>query len=157
MLPLNAALGNLVKFQISSNNMNKVIDKLAWVLIKDGKFLAVRSKGKELFYLPGGKREVGESDTEALTREIREELSVDLVPSSIKYMETFTAQADGKAQGVMVKLTCYFAEYKGELTPAAEIEEQRFLDGNDEGACSVAALVALKWLEEKSLVSGKIA
>ncbi|PFG56396.1 NUDIX domain-containing protein [Vibrio sp. ES.051] len=137
--------------------MNKVIDKLAWVLIQDGKFLAVRSKGKDLFYLPGGKREIGESDAEALIREIKEELSVDLVPSSIKYMETFTAQADGKAEGVSVKLTCYFADYSGELLPAAEIEEQKFIDGHDEEICSVAALVALKWLEEKSLVVGKIA
>ena len=53
--------------------MSKVIDKLVWVLIKDGKLLAVRSKGKELFYLPGGKREIGESDVDALAREIQEE------------------------------------------------------------------------------------
>lgn len=135
--------------------MNKVIDKLAWVLIQDGKLLAVRSKGKSLFYLPGGKRETGESDNEALIREIREELSVDLIPNSIEYMETFTAQADGKAEGVSVKLTCYFADYSGELLPAAEIEEQKFIDGNDEAVCSVAALVALKWLTAKSLVVKK--
>lgn len=72
-------------------------------------------------------------------------------------METFTAQADGKAKGVPVKLTCYFADYKGELVPAAEIEEQRFIDSNDEGVLSAAALVALKWLEEKYLISGEIA
>ncbi|EKF9220179.1 NUDIX domain-containing protein [Vibrio cholerae] len=124
--------------------MNKVIDKLAWVLIQDGKLLAVRSKGKALFYLPGGKREAGENDEEALIREIKEELSVDLSPTSLKYMETFTAQADGKAEGVSVKLTCYFADFSGELHPAAEIEELKFIDGNDEAACSVAALVALQ-------------
>lgn len=136
--------------------IKKVIDKLAWVLIQDGKLLAVRSKGKALFYLPGGKREAGESDEEALIREIKEELSVDLSPMSLKYMETFTAQADGKAEGVSVKLTCYFADFSGELLPAAEIEELKFIDGNDEAACSVAALVALQWLESKSLVNGKI-
>ncbi|MBY5947731.1 NUDIX hydrolase [Photobacterium rosenbergii] len=133
--------------------MNKVIDKLAWVLIQNGKFLVVRSKGKELFYLPGGKREVGESDEQALIREIKEELSVELAPESIEYMETFTAQADGKAEGVSVKLTCYFAEFSGELAPAAEIEEHKFIDGNDEAVCSAAALVVLKWLESKSLVA----
>ncbi|WP_042991245.1 NUDIX hydrolase [Vibrio mimicus] len=137
--------------------MNKVIDKLAWVLIQDGKLLAVRSKGKALFYLPGGKREAGENDEEALIREIKEELSVDLSPTSLKYMETFIAQADGKAEGVSVELTCYFADFSGELLPAAEIEELKFIDGNDEAACSVAALVALQWLESKSLVNGKIA
>ncbi len=69
--------------------MNKVIDKLAWIFIKDGKLLMVRSKGKELFYLPGGKREAGESDEQALVREIKEEISVDLVPDSIKYVDIY--------------------------------------------------------------------
>ncbi|PSV26191.1 MULTISPECIES: NUDIX domain-containing protein [unclassified Photobacterium] len=136
--------------------MSKVIDKLAWVLIQDGKFLVVRSQGKALFYLPGGKREAGESDIEALTREIKEELSVDLIPNSIKYMETFTAQADGKAEGISVKLTCYFADYSGDLIPAAEIEEQRFIDSTDESLCSTAALAVLKWLEKTSLIAGTL-
>ena len=136
--------------------MNEVIDKLAWVLIKDGKLLVVRSKGKELFYLPGGKREAGETDEQALIREIKEELSVELDPKSIKYMETFTAQADGKAAGVSVKLTCYFADFSDELLPDAEIEELKFIDGLDEAVCSVAALLVLRWLESKSLLTGKM-
>ena len=133
----------------------KVIDKLAWVLIRDGKLLAVRSKGKALFYLPGGKREVGESDEQALMREIKEELSVDLEPSSIEYMNTFTAQADGKAEGVSVKLTCYFANYSGELQPDAEIEQLEFVDMNNESVCSLAALVAMRWLDSQSLLNSK--
>ncbi|MGS0730286.1 NUDIX hydrolase, partial [Shewanella sp. 0m-11] len=72
--------------------------------------------------MPGGKREAGESDEQALVREIKEELSVELKPSTIEYMNTFTAQADGKAEGVSVKLTCYFADFSGELQPDAEIE-----------------------------------
>ncbi|WP_230406062.1 NUDIX hydrolase, partial [Plesiomonas shigelloides] len=84
-----------------------IIDKLAWILIRDGKLLTVRSKGKSLFYLPGGKREAGESDEQALLREIKEELDVDLIPETIKYIGTFEAQADGKSEGVTVKLTCY--------------------------------------------------
>ncbi|WP_117234778.1 NUDIX hydrolase [Vibrio maerlii] len=137
--------------------MDKIIDKLAWIFIKDGKLLAVRSKGKDLFYLPGGKREAGESDTEALIREIQEELSVDLSSESVKYMETFKAQADGKAEGVYVQLTCYFADYVGELSAAAEIEELRYIDGNDEAVCSVAALEVMHWLQSKGLVTGKSA
>ena len=132
--------------------MNKVIDKLAWVFIRDGKLLAVRSKGKELFYLPGGKRELGESDEQALLREIKEELAVDLVPSSIKYAQTFTAQADGKAAGVSVQLTCYFADYSGEMSPEAEIEELKFVDMEDKSICSLALLVAMDWFEDQNLI-----
>lgn len=133
--------------------MDKVIDKLAWITIRDGKFLVVRSKGKELFYLPGGKREAGESDEQALIREIKEELSVDLVADTIQYADTFVAAADGKASGVSVKLTCYFADFEGELKADAEIEELRFIDTQDKSVCSLAALVALDWLVENTRIS----
>ena len=133
--------------------MDKVIDKLAWITIRDGKFLVVRSKGKELFYLPGGKREAGESDEQALIREIKEELSVDLVADTIQYADTFVAAADGKASGVSVKLTCYFADFEGELKADAEIEELRFIDAQDKSVCSLAALVALDWLVENARIS----
>ncbi|MEK6909452.1 MAG: NUDIX domain-containing protein, partial [Candidatus Aenigmatarchaeota archaeon] len=80
-----------------------IIDKLAWVRIEDRKILVTRSKGKDVWYIPGGKREQGESDQEALIREIREELSVDLILETIKYVGTFKAQAHGKPEGVLVQ------------------------------------------------------
>ncbi|ANU39014.1 NUDIX domain-containing protein [Vibrio scophthalmi] len=132
--------------------MTKVIDKLAWFHVRDGKVLAVRSRGKELFYLPGGKREQDESDEQALVREIKEELAVDLHPSSIKYAETFTAQADGKAEGVSVQLTCYFADFSGEMSPEAEIEELKLVAMEDKSVCSLALLVAMDWLVEQQLI-----
>lgn len=132
--------------------MGKVIDKLAWILVKDGQFLAVRSEGKSLFYLPGGKRESAESDQKALIREIREELSVDLIPESIVYAETFVAPADGKAEGVNVKLTCYFANFQGELSADAEIEELRFIGKEDQAICSLAALEVLNWLVKSNQI-----
>lgn len=58
------------------------IDKVAWLHVVDGKLLAARSAGKDTWYLPGGKREEGESDVETLIREIAEELSVTLDPAS---------------------------------------------------------------------------
>lgn len=132
--------------------MTKLIDKLAWFHVCDDKVLAVRSQGKELFYLPGGKREQGESDEQALVREIKEELAVDLHPSSIKYAETFTAQADGKAEGVSVQLTCYFADFSGEMSPEAEIEELKFVAMEDKSVCSLALLVAMDWLKSQQLI-----
>lgn len=99
------------------------IDKLAWVHIKDGKILSTKSFGKDVYYIPGGKREEGESDIEALTREVAEELSVSLVPETIRHLETFEAQAHGKPEGTIVRMTCYTADFTGELAPSAEVEE----------------------------------
>lgn len=98
------------------------IDKLAWIRIEDRKVLATQTKGKNTWYIPGGKREAGESDEEALVREVKEELTVDLVAETIKYYNTFEAQAHGKPEGTMVRMTCYFADYEGIIAPSSEID-----------------------------------
>ena len=133
--------------------MNKEIDKLAWLYIQDGKLLSARSKNKTLFYLPGGKREVGESDEQALIREIKEEISVNLIPNSIQYVETFSAPADGKSSDTIVKLTCYFADFKGELCPDAEIEEIDFIGYENRTLCSLGSIKVMEWLKNQQLMS----
>ncbi len=129
------------------------IDKLAWINIKDRKVLSTQSKGKDVWYTPGGKRESGESDHEAITREIKEELSVDLIPETIKYFNTFKAQAHGKPEGVIVQLTCYTAEHKGNLVPAAEIEKLDWLTSDiDPSLLSPVDVIILDYLNKKDLI-----
>ena len=48
-----------------------LIDKVAWIRLADGKILSTRSRGKDVYYLPRGKREPGETDVQTLVREIR--------------------------------------------------------------------------------------
>ena len=99
------------------------IDKIAWLYIKDRKVLSTRSKGKDVYYFPGGKREGDETDLQTLVREIREELSVELHPETARLYGVFEAQAHGKAEGITVRMTCYTASYSGVLRPASEIGE----------------------------------
>ena len=132
--------------------MKKEIDKLAWLYLHEGKLLVARSKNKAAFYIPGGKRELNETDEQALVREIKEEVSVDLIPDSIQYAQTFTAQADGKNAGVNVRLTCYFADYKGELKADAEIEEIVFAGAQDKLIFSAATIKVIDWLKEQKLL-----
>jgi 8-oxo-dGTP pyrophosphatase MutT (NUDIX family) len=103
------------------------IDKLAFIDIKDKKLLSTLSKGKDTWYIPGGKREEGETDEQALVREVKEELSVDITPESIVPYGTFEAQAHGKPEGTVVRMTCYTALYTGTLQASAEIEEYRYV------------------------------
>jgi 8-oxo-dGTP pyrophosphatase MutT (NUDIX family) len=98
------------------------IDKLAFIYIQNRKVLMTLSKGKDTYYIPGGKREAGETDSQALTREVKEELTVDIIPESLVYYGTFEAQAHGKAEGTIVRMTCYEAQFTGTLKPSAEIE-----------------------------------
>ena len=106
----------------------KIIDKIAFLYLKDGKILSTLSKGKDTYYIPGGKREGNETDVETLIRECKEELTIDILKNTIKYYGAFEAQAHGHAEGVIVKMTCYQAKFFGELIPNSEIEEIKWLD-----------------------------
>ncbi|GHJ55044.1 NUDIX hydrolase [Micromonospora chersina] len=103
------------------------IDKVAWIRIEDGRVLSTRSRGRDVWYLPGGKREAGESDLATLVREIAEELAVAVVPESAVPVGVFTAQAHGHGAGTLVRMTCYAADYRGTLRPASEIAELAWL------------------------------
>lgn len=102
------------------------IDKIAYIHIKNKKVLVALSKGKDAWYIPGGKREKGETDKHALIREVKEELSVNLIEETIKHYGVFEAQAHEKPKGIMVRMTCYTAEFDGKLIPSGEIDKIDF-------------------------------
>ena len=106
-----------------------------------------------MYYLPGGKRETGETDEETLVREIEEEISVQIKTETVSYFGTFEAEAHGKAEGVTVKMTCYIADYEGTLTPASEIEELSWLSYKDRDRVSVVTRIIFDQLHEKNLLS----
>ncbi|MEK4997632.1 NUDIX domain-containing protein [Paenibacillus sp. FSL H7-0918] len=133
--------------------MTTIIDKIAWIHIQNGQVLCVRSKGKDTYYLPGGKREAGETDEETLVREIEEEISVRIKPETISYFGTFEAEAHGKAEGVIVKMTCYIADFEGTLSPASEIEELSWLSYKDRNRVSVVTQIIFDQLHEHKLLS----
>jgi 8-oxo-dGTP diphosphatase len=99
------------------------IDKLAYIFVKDKKVLVTMTRGKDRWYIPGGKREGDESDEQALMREVKEELTVDLIPETIEYYGTFEAQAHGKPEGTIVRMTCYTSAFDGVLQASSEIEK----------------------------------
>lgn len=103
--------------------MAGIIDKVAWIRVEEGKVLSTRSRGKDAYYFPGGKREAGESDLQTLVREAAEELTVEVLPETASLMGVYEAQAHGRADGVLVRMTCMTADYRGTLAPSSEIEE----------------------------------
>lgn len=125
------------------------IDKLAWLHLKDKRILVARSKNKTIYYIPGGKRDPGESDQEALIREIKEELSVDILPHTIQYANTFTAPAHDKTHDTAVKMTCFFADYQGILKADAEIEEIAWFAFSEKDKCSPATQLIMDWLNSE--------
>lgn len=129
-----------------------MIDKLAWLTFKDQQLLCARSHGKHIYYIPGGKREAGESDEAALMREIKEELAVALKPDTLVFACEFSAQADGKLEGVNVRLRCYTGEADGTPVASAEIAELRWLDSRHLAETSPVSRLLFAWLVEQKLM-----
>ena len=128
------------------------IDKLAFIEIQNRKVLETCSFGKDKWYIPGGKREEGESDTQALMREVKEELGVELVPETIQHYGTFEAQAHGKPEGTVVRMTCYTAQYSGTLVPQAEVEKLDWFDYSKRDSVSPVDQLIFDDLKSKSLI-----
>jgi 8-oxo-dGTP diphosphatase len=102
-----------------------VIDTVAWVRLEDGRILCARPRGKDVFYIPGGKREGAETDLQTLLREIAEELTVALLPDTVQHVGTYEA--------AQVRMSCYTADYQGTLTASSEIDELTWFSYTDRG------------------------
>jgi 8-oxo-dGTP diphosphatase len=102
-----------------------VIDTVAWVRLEDGRILCARPRGKDIFYIPGGKREGAETDLQTLLREIAEELTVVLLPGTVRHVGTYEAD--------QVRMSCYTGDYRGTLTASSEIAELAWFSYADRG------------------------
>ena len=61
-----------------TGDLTIILPGAAGAIIKDNRILLVRHKGKNLWQIPGGLQEIGEKITETVTREIKEELGLQL-------------------------------------------------------------------------------
>ncbi len=131
---------------------DKYIDKLAFIYIKDRQLLSTLSAEKDTWYIPGGKREEGESDLQALVREVKEELTVTIKENTVKLYGVFEAQAHGKAEGMIVRMTCYEADFDGELQPSAEVEKMAFVNYDWKDKSSDVDKLIFEDLRSKNLI-----
>lgn len=127
----------------------RLIDKVAWVHTENGRVLSTRSRGRQVFYLPGGKREPGESDEQCLVREIHEELAVSLDLRTLRKLGVFQAQAHAHPPDVAIMMSCYDAGYVGELRASAEVEEFVWLSYADRERCAPVDRIIFDWLRER--------
>lgn len=131
--------------------MTATIDKLSWIPVRDRRILFARSRGEQLFYCPGGKREKGESDEQALIREVREETGVELDPTTIRHWHTFIVPSM-VAPDVEVKVTCYDAVGDREPVATSEIEELAWFTTADVHRTTPTGREILAWFAEQNLI-----
>ncbi|WP_159943554.1 MULTISPECIES: NUDIX domain-containing protein [unclassified Nocardiopsis] len=129
-----------------------VIDALAWVHVREGRLLCVRTAGVDLFYLPGGKREPGESDEEAVAREAREEVSVVLRPDTVRRVAVIDEVAHAQAPGTRVRLSCHTAEYDGDIAVDNEIADLAWIGFAERDRCAPAVRRLIELLHAEGTV-----
>ena len=112
----------------------------AVILDGDGRLLLVRKAGTTAFMQPGGKPEPGESASETLSRELAEELCLDVDPQDLRALGSFTAAAANEP-GFLVVADVFAADI-GSQRPAggAEIAELRWLTRTDADDLEIAPL-----------------
>lgn len=116
----------------------------ALALVRDRKLLMVTARGRDVLYLPGGKVEPGESGSDALVREAREEVSLELAPEQIRPLFTVTEQAHGEPLGRLVEMTLYSADTDDEPRASSEIGSLSWVTTADADRCPPAGVETLR-------------
>ena len=96
----------------------------------DGRLLTVRKQGTGKFMHPGGKPEPGETAAEAGSRELAEEVGVDVPAEALDLMGVWTGTAANESN-TDIEATVFTAPGSWDaasVVPAAEIAELRWLD-----------------------------
>ncbi|MFC4050866.1 NUDIX domain-containing protein [Actinomadura syzygii] len=129
------------------------LDVVAWVQVSDGRMLAVRSRGRDLLYLPGGKRERGEDDWTALSREVREELALELDEASFRELGVVRAPAHDQPDFEHVRMACFTASYQGSIAAAGEVDEYVYVAPAERRLLAPAAQAALDLAHRNGLLT----
>lgn len=102
-------------------------DRVEGLIIQDGKLLLVTGYGADYYWTPGGKIDKGEDHEQALKREMKEELGIDVSnPRFFSQMDYFNPHSE-KAQTSYY----YLVDVEGEFKPAKEITGYRFFSAEE--------------------------
>ncbi|PZP47266.1 MAG: DNA mismatch repair protein MutT [Pseudopedobacter saltans] len=105
---------------------SKILPTAGLVVCKNNRLLLVYSKKKQAWYLPGGKLDAGETSLQAVIRECKEELNIDLQQDRLQYYCHTTAPAYGEHGNTIMEQDCYLYELDEDIKPSNEIEDARF-------------------------------
>jgi len=123
------------------------LESVAWIWVRDGLLLAARSNHRDVFYLPGGKLEPGETYREALIREVTEEVGINLDASSIAELFTIRDIAHGLVN-TRLEMHCFLARGDGEPEASREIAALEWIAADSIDRCAPAVQQVVRRLHE---------
>lgn len=125
------------------------------VVTKNNQLLLAYSSNKNAWYLPGGKVDKGETSKEALIREVREELNIDLQPDKIENYKHISAPAYGENAELIMEQDTFRYNLTEEIQPSHEITAVKYFDlemYKEEPAQVAGVLKVFELLKEDSII-----
>ncbi|ATH63520.1 NUDIX hydrolase [Staphylococcus pasteuri] len=113
------------------------------------KILLVQVRHREKYYFPGGKIDEGETQLEALIRELKEELNLHLSETELSYIGTVVGKAYPQ-ENMLTELNGYRATTTinwDNIHTDNEITDIKWFDKDD---VDMIAPAVLKWINEMS-------
>jgi len=124
----------------------------AVALIRDRRVLMVTARGRDVWFMPGGKIDPGESETDAAAREAWEEVAVRLDPAALRPLFTVHIQAHGEPDGRLVRMSVFGAETAAEPSASAEVSAVHWASTADQQRCPPAGVEVLRRLHAADLI-----
>src|SRR5262245_53193547 len=114
--------------------------RIAAALLEDGRgrIYLVRKRNTDAFMQPGGKIEPSESPLDALSRELREEIGLELAPDAARYLGRFTAPAAFEPDALVEAELFHVSSSQTPPRPSGEIAEGAWIDPENPGAMKLA-------------------
>lgn len=98
------------------------------IIVKNNQLLLAYSNNKNAWYLPGGKIDDGETSKEALIREIKEELNIELQLDKIENYRHISAPAYGEESEWIMEQDTFLYSLTEKVHPSNEIAAVKYFD-----------------------------
>jgi 8-oxo-dGTP pyrophosphatase MutT (NUDIX family) len=103
-----------------------VLHVVAYAVVENQQLLTVRKKNTHKFMFPGGKFQPGEDAAAAIQREVREELSCEVDPSTFRCLGKYVTTAANEANTQLVA-TVFQGDLIGTPIASSEIAELQWI------------------------------
>lgn len=105
--------------------------KYALCIIRKNCLLVQMEEGAEQYILPGGKAEGEEGAIQALCREVKEELGVEVDIASLIFVGEFEDESSSKP-GERVHVDLYQGDCQGQVKPCSEVKKLIWFSKDDD-------------------------
>lgn len=125
------------------------LERLTWIAIHEGKVLAVRYGGKDLFEFPGALPVPNAADAVTLGHALHRQLNLQVPASEFRYLHQFETSI---VPGKFLVQTCYTANLPGIPVPQGPIAEVVWITVEEKEKLVVQDREILRYLEKESLI-----